>query len=323
MPMGGPGMTAVRQCAVALMLWVLAAAAPAQNAWEADPEEIGYSRRGADTCYGCHGNEPGFQQDAMFLTPHGHPKDDRSPFGPGQLQCEACHGPGGAHTSRVRRGETRPHMINFGEDELAPVEVQNGMCLNCHETHIGVNWDASPHGSDEVSCAGCHQVHIARDPVSSDVTQPDVCYACHQNVRGDFLKFSSHPVREAQMSCTGCHSPHGSMSDGLLVRNNLNETCYTCHAELRGPFLWEHAPVPDDCSNCHRPHGSNHPAMLQKRGPLLCQSCHAPAGHPSIPYTSAGLPSGTPNANLLSGNCMNCHMQVHGSNHPSGAALMR
>ena len=34
----------------------------------------------------------------------------------GQLQCEACHGPGGNHTKRVKKGETRPSMIRFGRD---------------------------------------------------------------------------------------------------------------------------------------------------------------------------------------------------------------
>jgi DmsE family decaheme c-type cytochrome len=108
-----------------------------------------------------------------------------------------------------------------------------------------------------------------------------------------------------------------------LVRQTLNDTCYQCHAEKRGPYLWEHAPVSEDCGLCHAPHGSNHPGMLTRRAPLLCQSCHSQSGHPSVPQTADGLANGVPSQFLLAQSCMNCHTQVHGSNHPSGSKLMR
>ena len=79
----------------------------------------------------------------------------------------------------------------------------------------------------------------------------------------------------------------------------------------------------EGCIACHAPHGSNHPGMLTKRAPLLCQSCHSQAGHPSVAYGTEGLASGMPSEYLLGQNCMNCHSQVHGSNHPSGSKLMR
>jgi hypothetical protein len=49
-------------------------------------------------------------------------------------------------------------------------------------------------------------------------------------------------------------------------------------------------------------------------------------GHPSTAYTPDRLPGGggTPGgAFLVAGGCVNCHSQVHGSNHPSGSKLMR
>lgn len=283
-------------------------------------EAVPFSRRGADDCLRCHNDETVVD---LFRTRHGNPNDSRSPFGEGQLQCEACHGPGGLHAGRVRRGEARPGVINFGSDADTPVAIQNDMCMSCHQGHVGIGWDVSPHGRDEVSCADCHQSHVARDPVSITSAQPEVCYTCHQDQRGAFFKRSAHPVRHGQMTCTGCHAPHESQSDALLIRPNLNETCYECHAEKRGPYLWEHAPVSEDCGNCHHPHGSNHEGILWKRGPLLCQQCHTQAGHPSVPFTTAGLPSGDPSVFLLNGNCLNCHSQAHGSNHPSGANFIR
>ena len=186
-----------------------------------------------------------------------------------------------------------------------------------------MGWHAGPHDNDEVACADCHVSHAARDAVMHTATQPDVCYECHQVQRTETRKAFSHPLFEGKMDCSGCHSTHGETAALQFVRQTLNDTCYGCHAEKRGPYLWEHAPVSEDCGLCHAPHGSNHPGMLTRRAPLLCQSCHSQSGHPSIPYSADGLPAGTPSPYLLGQSCMNCHSQVHGSNHPSGSKLMR
>ncbi len=160
-------------------------------------------------------------------------------------------------------------------------------------------------------------------PVLATATQADVCFDCHQQQRTQSMKPYSHAVRQGKMDCTSCHSPHGDTPERLLAGTTVNGTCYDCHAETRGPYLWEHAPVTEDCGNCHNPHGSNYPGMLTMRAPMLCQSCHSQDGHPSLPQDERGLPANTPSSLLLGQSCMNCHDQVHGSNHPSGSKLMR
>ena len=216
-------------------------------------------------------------------------------------------------------------MPFFASNSDASVEESNGMCLDCHESHVTLNWAGSTHEVEDVGCADCHSVHHPRDPALHTETQSEVCYDCHVQQKADAAKPFAHPIRFGRMDCTACHSPHGSSADYLLVRNSTNETCYTCHQDKRGPVLWEHAPVTEDCSYCHESHGSIHPALLTRRPPLLCQQCHSQAGHPSVPYTTAGLPegSGAPSPMVLSGSCLNCHSQIHGSNHPSGPALNR
>jgi hypothetical protein len=56
--------------------------------------------------------------------------------------------------------------------------------------------------------------------------------------------------------------------------------------------------------------------MLQARVTQLCQSCHQQGRH----QTLAGLP-----ASIWVGNraCLNCHQNIHGSNHPSGPLFQR
>ena len=303
-----------------LLLGIVISSMTGAQTPEAPAPEIPYSRKGADTCLACHDDQLSL---AIFRTKHAVPSDPHSPFGHGQLQCEACHGPGGAHAPRVRRGQERPPVIEFGSREETEVSIQNDMCLDCHNADVGFGWHGGPHDVDDVACADCHVSHAPRDAVMQTTTQPEVCYDCHQLQRSESLKAFSHPFFEGKMDCGGCHSPHGETVESQMVRQTLNDTCYQCHAEKRGPFLWEHAPVTEDCALCHAPHGSNHPGMLSSRAPLLCQSCHSQSGHPSIAFDAGGLATGTPSQYLLGQSCMNCHEQVHGSNHPSGSKLMK
>ncbi len=293
-----------------------------------------FTEKGADTCIKCHDEDADYPVFDIFKTKHGQEGDKRSPFA--QLQCEACHGPGvagaaameealdrGGHVGRVRPGQERPPILNFGLKSDEPVEKQNSMCLTCHHDDQHMGWKGSTHEGADIACASCHRIHAARDPALSTDTQPDVCFQCHKKQREEFFMPSVHPVRFGQMACTECHNTHGSATKRLMVRSTINQTCYACHAEKRGPFAWEHAPVPEQCTLCHRPHGSINPALLNKRPPLLCQQCHSQMGHPSIANTTSGLPGGAPSGFLLAGSCLNCHSQVHGSNHPSGVKLMR
>jgi DmsE family decaheme c-type cytochrome len=305
---------------VALIL-MAAGMLPALGADEAGPAKPAaslYSAQGADTCLGCH-NNPGVTN--IFHTKHARPDDPRGPFGHGGLQCEACHGPGGAH---IAGGGDVSKIIVFGPKSHTPVQGQNANCLGCHQTNAAHDWAASAHAASDVACASCHQMHAVKDPVQATASQAEVCSGCHQTQRTDMIKLSHHPLREGKMACTACHSPHGSSAPAQLVKNTVNETCTSCHAEFRGPFLWEHQPVAEDCSNCHDAHGSAQPALLKLRPPFLCQTCHEGAGHPSIVNSPQGLAGGgAPSAFLLAGGCTNCHSQIHGSNHPSGRAFMR
>lgn len=284
-----------------------------QDVWQ--PE---FSEGGADTCLTCH-NDPTMQ--VIFRTPHGQQVDPESPMA--QLQCEACHGPGARHADRRQPRPGHQPVTDFGAEARSSAEAQNAVCMDCHSNDVTLAWRGSVHERNETSCASCHQVHVRADPVSLQTRQAEVCFKCHQRERADSLKPSSHPIRFNEMICGDCHSPHASVSGGQLTRDTTNELCLGCHAEFRGPVLFEHAPVSEDCSLCHLPHGSIHPALLTRRPPLLCQSCHSSRGHPSISFTENGLPGGNPSAMVLERSCMNCHTKIHGSNHPSGINLMR
>jgi len=303
--------------AIALLGSAMAQVAAAEGTGDAPPPA--YSAKGADSCLGCHDDAPLLE---LFRTKHARPHDDRGPFGHGGLQCEACHGPGRAHVQA--HGQQPAGIVDFGPHAHASVASQNGRCLTCHESNTAHEWQGSVHALNNVPCTGCHTLHAVQDPVRNTSTQVEVCTRCHEAQHTDLFKPSRHPMREGKMACTACHQPHGASTPAQLVGNTVTETCTRCHAEYRGPFLWEHQPVAENCANCHDAHGSVQPALLKMRPPFLCQSCHEGSGHPSIANGPGGLPGGgAPSSYLLAGGCTNCHSQVHGSNHPSGRALMR
>lgn len=268
-----------------------------------------YSPKGADTCLMCHGKNN--QVMALFDGAHGSLDNSRSPMA--GLQCEACHGPMGQHN----RGGKEP-VITFGSQSSLSTEKQNSVCLSCHQGELAMNWDGGHHQNADIACADCHQIHAAKDAVLDKQTEINVCSQCHTREKADLHKRSSHPLKWGQMTCSDCHNPHGSMNPSDLTQVSINESCYECHADKRGPMLWEHAPVTENCVSCHNPHGSVNDNMLTARAPQLCQQCHA--------GTHSGQPlfgQGGNNAMTGGRSCLNCHSQVHGSNHPSGKLLQR
>ena len=239
--------------------------------------------------------------------------------------CQSCHGDSHEHMARVAEGQKRPlPTFVFNGANISPVVSRNQVCTGCHQGGAVMFWQASPHASSEVACASCHIAHSARDVVLAKTTQANTCFGCHAEQRAASLKPSHHPVTEGQMACSDCHNPHGAAGPHKLKGGTVGDTCLSCHDEKRGPFLWEHAPVQEDCTICHTPHGSVQASLLKQRPPYLCQTCHDSSLHNSQPFSGASLPGGAlPSRQMVLRACLNCHSEVHGSNHPSGVRLSR
>ena len=291
--------------AVATALMVSSGFATAQTA----------SAPGPEVCKNCHTS----QVESYEASKHNTKGDPRSPASAGA--CSTCHGDGTAHV-KAGGGRGVGGIINPGSKSLAS-DAKNSVCLTCHQKGR-ISWQGSKHQTNDVACSTCHSMHQGRDKVLNKVTQTEVCFTCHKDKRAEMNRASTHPVRSGQIACSSCHNPHGTSGASLLVKNTVNETCYTCHAEKRGPFLWEHPPASDNCANCHTPHGSNHAPLLKARAPMLCQSCHLTStGHPNSLRSGSGITGTGAQAQIAFRACLNCHTQVHGSNHPSGPRFVR
>ena len=276
---------------------------------------------GAETCNTCHGDAgPKLAETRMGKIFLRAPRDEREKLG-----CENCHGPGSKH---VEDPTTPGPILAFGNSSAAPVEEQNEACLQCHENGKQARWTGSVHQSRGLACVTCHKVmektsdrfQLNRTgekmPFFARRAETEVCLQCHLQRGAQLLRSSHMPLREGKMTCGDCHNPHGTTTPSLLTAHSVNETCYKCHADKRGPFLWEHPPARESCLNCHDAHGSIHPTMLKEKAPRLCQQCHIENRHPTEPHAAN-------QRFVFNRSCMNCHPQVHGSNHPSGPVLQR
>ena len=154
--------------------------------------------------------------------------------------------------------------------------------------------------------------------------EPEVCFGCHVDIRVAVSKRSHHPIIEDKVSCSSCHSPHGSLSRHMVKADDPQQLCFTCHADKRGPYVYEHPPVAENCLTCHTPHGSIHAKLLTEKVPNLCQDCHDWQRHPGTPYDAKTAFTGSSPSNRFFGRaCLNCHGAIHGSNTFENHALTR
>lgn len=279
---------------------------------------------GSEACKDCH------EKQSQNFAHTVHAKVQNARYWKDKVTgCEGCHGPGKAHIA-----EGDPAKIK-NPGKMKPDEV-SATCQMCHsQMNEHAMWRGSKHESAGLSCISCHSSHAATAAANPNQlfanmftetkllkgrTEAETCYQCHGDLRKAQFQRSTHLFRnedrESRMSCSSCHEPHGSIGPKMMRTASVNETCYTCHAEKRGPFLWEHSPSRENCATCHKPHGSNNTNLLIARAPMLCQQCHIQGRHQTIPSR--------PNSGFVMNRaCLDCHPQVHGSNHPSGINLQR
>lgn len=298
---------------VLFALLALACASPACAAQSAD----GYV--GEARCATCHKLE----QEHWAHTVHARAFRSGSRSELAAKGCEACHGPGAKHLADAT---DRSAIIAFTRRRGAPVETQNAQCLQCHKGRERIFWQGSVHDTVRLACSDCHNpmANLSASGLLARGSVNETCFACHQQQRTEFRRRSHMPLLEGRMSCGDCHNPHGSATRPMLKADSVNQLCTGCHAEKRGPFIWEHAPVRRNCLECHLPHGSSHESLLVTARPFLCQQCHANVSHPAGLLARSNLPRGVvPDERAVNRGCSNCHSQIHGSNHPSGARFHR
>ena len=281
---------------------------------------------GAEKCLACH------EDTAAVLRTGAHSRSFRAggPTTPkgckecnaetkANMGCEGCHGPGKAHA------DADGDKTKIKSFKSLKMQDQSAVCSSCHYKTDHALWAGSQHDQRNVGCTTCHSIHAPKgDKQLKAVDEMQLCSGCHRAIVNKQLKFHHMAVREGKLTCASCHNVHGASNVKLLkVGGTVTESCVSCHAEKRGPMLWEHLPVPESCSNCHDPHGSNNYGMLLAKEPFLCQRCHVTSRHPPTVYEGFTLNNSTNSDKMVGRACAGCHQSIHGSNAPSGRALLR
>ncbi len=212
--------------------------------------------------------------------------------------CGGCHDNAEAH---ARSGGVA-RLVDSLRDTSGAHQLQ--ACGRCHDdtphlAHVRLG----AHQRHEVTCLTCHSPAAPAGQTRRQAEER--CTKCHTDVAAEFHKPNHHPVPEGHMACSDCHNPH-SARPKLRDRALRTESCVRCHTEYRGPFVFAHqASRSDGCTICHAPHGSTNQRMLtHHRTQQLCLQCHA--DFPSFHDQTSGA---------VFTNCLQCHTEVHGSNH--------
>lgn len=278
----------------------------------APPTVPGATYVGSETCKGCH-------EDLFKKIEHSlHGKLLGTKLSRTDVQrrgCEACHGPGSKH---LEDPANPAFNLRFGKKTSLTATDQNSVCLQCHQRGKQILWQGSPHETRDVSCVSCHSTHASQAEKGQlkKATQSDLCSQCHQVKAMQFQRSSHMPVKEGKLTCSSCHNAHGTTTERLIPEISINESCTKCHADKRGPVLWEHAPVIESCLNCHVAHGSNNAPLMRIKQPRLCNQCHIESRHSTQPFPQT-------DRKVFNRSCLNCHPNIHGSNHPSGVFFTR
>jgi DmsE family decaheme c-type cytochrome len=276
--------------------------------------------RASTICFDCHDD----RRMSLAGSPHAVAADSSGATSatPAGTPAAATHGGRGApriactdcHQPDPRHWEQDPAQFPMGDPAKDTPEALAAICAGCHEAyHQQAMSTRDAHRINNVSCLACHGIHAGHGATLLLTPEPDLCFNCHGEARGQFAKPYRHPVADGVMTCSDCHLKGSDRPPSLDLRGT-NQACYRCHEQFHGPFPFEHPATLDfsteegGCLNCHEPHGAYEPRMLrQSYDPPdfpVCRECHTVPGHLFNPE------HGSRWANVP---CNDCHADIHGS----------
>lgn len=168
-----------------------------------------------DVCFSCHINKRQWTRDTYI---HG-------PAATGD--CTVCHDPHGADF---------PFML-WADPKI-------DICIACHTDKKGIKTKKQgyyEHGIIEGSgCSACHSPHASNYRFQLPNTINKTCVSCHISLQGveKGHPVGNHPLsgvddprrKGRELACSGCHNPHGSRYQHLLIGSLLGgHVCSKCH----------------------------------------------------------------------------------------------
>jgi predicted CXXCH cytochrome family protein len=216
------------------------------------PNHAGFSREVSLRCVFCH---------------NAYPESDEVPAGldgaeilparlPEGIDCQRCHGPGGAHVRAVQSGQgaetIRAAIVNPAR--LSP-ERRIEVCLQCHLESTTMQLPATIMRPDRTVFS-----YRPGEPLSDYILHFDFAPGSGRQKRFDLvsagyrlLKSACFRASSGRLTCTTCHNPHQAASSAE-TRQRANRECQGCHqgAIARLVVRGGH-PAATACTGCHMP----------------------------------------------------------------------
>ena len=195
-------------------------------------------------------------------------------------------------------------LLSLASAALAAAADPQPAEIDCNKCHASLTVRMKViHAAIPMGCPSCHSgiaeankvPHRKTNTITKGLSaeQPELCYSCH-----DKAKFTKKTVHAAVgMGCSGCHNPHASNNNKLLVAA-VPDLCFNCHDKAEFSRKNVHAPVAGGmCLSCHNPHSSDNPGLLTKVLYSVCFDCHDEVGkqpHAIAGFSQKGHPVGLP-----------------------------
>jgi predicted CXXCH cytochrome family protein len=192
---------------------------------------------------------------------------------PEGIDCQRCHGPGGAHLEAARQGapaeRVRSAIINPAR---LSHDRQMEVCMQCHLETTSLKLPATlpRYGRGAFSYRpgeplGDYVLHFDRAPGSIQYRARKQAGASgtYQSEDEDRIEFVSAAYRlrksacyaqsRGSLSCLSCHNPHEPSSTPAASRR-YTEACQRCHqSAIRKLVEGRRHPASQDCASCHMP----------------------------------------------------------------------
>lgn len=220
--------------------------------WAMSP---GYDRPGQEDfrrsipgeCMGCHNGFPlqGKYPDRGTSGLSVFPKE--MPLG---IDCQRCHGPGGAHVRAARAANASPDAIR--QSIVNPARLsrdrQLEVCMQCHlETSSSLmpneirRYNRTIESFRPGEPLGDYKIYLDRTP-SANGDRFEIAHAAYR------LRMSAC-FRSSDMTCITCHDPHQPDRTSTSTAHYL-AVCRSCHQSV---VHKSSLPSGADCLACHMP----------------------------------------------------------------------
>ncbi len=167
-------------------------------------------------------------------------------------------------------------FYSFGKIHPTLPEPEKSNCNACHSSIFG----KKNHKPLEESCFNCHNFKKEGEKLQIFLKKelPEICYDCHQDLKGFKDAKTVHQVYE---DCSLCHNSHSS-NFNFLLKAKSPDLCFECH-DLKELKEKSHKGQPiegGNCKNCHNPHFAPKEKLLLGSFAHLpfeeksCESCH-------------------------------------------------